>query len=48
MLDASETLFKGNRDALGGFTAREAALACTRLIANLDQITGAEPSSHAS
>ncbi|KAA1183657.1 MarR family transcriptional regulator [Rhizobium tropici] len=51
MPDAIETLFQGNRDALDGFTEEEAAqfvALLTRLIANLDQITGAEPSSHTS
>ncbi|WFU00645.1 MarR family transcriptional regulator [Rhizobium sp. CB3171] len=48
---AIETLFKGNRDALDGFTGGEAVqlvALLTRLIANLDQITSAEPSSHRS
>ncbi|MGY5808034.1 MarR family winged helix-turn-helix transcriptional regulator [Rhizobium sp. LEGMi198b] len=48
---AIETLFKGNRDALDGFTEGEAVqlvALLTRLIANLDQITSAEPSSHTS
>jgi MarR family transcriptional regulator for hemolysin len=51
MPDAIETLFKGNRDAMDGFTAEEAiqlVALLTRLIANLDQITSAEPSSHSS
>jgi DNA-binding MarR family transcriptional regulator len=41
MPDAVETLFKGNRDALNGFTEDEASQLVnllTRLIANLDQI----------
>ncbi|AYG69846.1 MULTISPECIES: MarR family transcriptional regulator [unclassified Rhizobium] len=45
MPDAIETLFQGNRDALDGFTEEEAVqfvALLTRLIANLDQITGAE------
>jgi DNA-binding MarR family transcriptional regulator len=49
MPDAIETLFKGNRDAMEGFTEEEAVqlvALLTRLIANLDQITSAEPSSH--
>jgi MarR family transcriptional regulator for hemolysin len=44
MPDAIETLFKGNRDALNGFTEDEAGQLVnllTRLIENLDQITGA-------
>ncbi|MDL2400436.1 MarR family winged helix-turn-helix transcriptional regulator [Rhizobium mayense] len=51
MPEAIETLFKGNRDAMDGFTEEEAAqfvALLTRLIANLDQIASAEPSSHAS
>ncbi|MEZ2417721.1 MarR family winged helix-turn-helix transcriptional regulator [Luteibacter sp. RCC_6_2] len=47
MPDAVETLFKGNRDALNGFTEDEASQfvnLLTRLIANLDQITGATSS----
>ncbi|MEZ2128851.1 MULTISPECIES: MarR family winged helix-turn-helix transcriptional regulator [unclassified Sinorhizobium] len=51
MPDAIETLFKGNRDAMVGFTEEEAAqlvALLTRLIANLDQIASAEPSSHRS
>jgi DNA-binding MarR family transcriptional regulator len=47
MPDAIETLFKGNRDALNGFTEDEASQfvnLLTRLIANLDQITGATSS----
>jgi DNA-binding MarR family transcriptional regulator len=51
MPDAIETLFKGNRDAMEGFTEEEAVQLVaflTRLIANLDQITSAEPSSHTS
>jgi DNA-binding MarR family transcriptional regulator len=47
MPDAVETLFKGNRDALNGFTEDEASQLVnllTRLIANLDQITGATSS----
>ena len=51
MPDAIETLFKGNRDAMDGFTEKEATqlvALLTRLIANLDQITNAEPSSHSS
>jgi DNA-binding MarR family transcriptional regulator len=47
MPDAIETLFKGNRDALNGFTEDEAEQLVnllTRLIANLDQITGAAAS----
>lgn len=42
MPDAIETLFKGNRDAMDGFTEEEAVkfvALLTRLIANLDQIT---------
>ncbi|MDL2408057.1 MarR family transcriptional regulator [Rhizobium calliandrae] len=48
MPDAIETLFKGNRDAMDGFTKQESAqlvALLTRLLANLDQITSAEPSS---
>ncbi|AYG59899.1 MarR family transcriptional regulator [Rhizobium jaguaris] len=48
---AIETLFKGNRDAMDGFTEEEAlqlVALLTRLIANLDQITSAEPSSYTS
>ncbi|MBP1886670.1 MarR family winged helix-turn-helix transcriptional regulator [Sinorhizobium mexicanum] len=40
--DAIETLFKGNRDAMDGFTEEEAVqlvALLTRLIENLDQIT---------
>jgi DNA-binding MarR family transcriptional regulator len=51
MPDAIEILFKGNRDAMEGFTEEEAVQLVaflTRLIANLDQITSAEPSSHTS
>lgn len=51
MPEAIETLFKGNRDAMNGFTEEEAiqlVALLTRLIANLDQITSAEPSSHGS
>jgi DNA-binding MarR family transcriptional regulator len=51
MPDAIETLFKGNRDAMEGFTEEEAVQLVaflTRLIANLDQITSAGPSSHTS
>ncbi|MQB41012.1 MarR family transcriptional regulator [Rhizobium sp. ICMP 5592] len=51
MPDAIETLFKGNRDALDGFTEEEAVqfvALLTRLIANLDQITSTEPSSQTS
>jgi DNA-binding MarR family transcriptional regulator len=47
MPDAIQTLFKGNREALNGFTDEEAAQLATllkRLIDNLDQIAGAEPS----
>lgn len=47
MPKAIETLFKGNRDALNGFTEDEASQLVnllTRLIANLDQITGATSS----
>lgn len=47
MPEAIETLFKGNRDALNGFTEGEASQLVnllTRLIANLDQITGATSS----
>ncbi|WP_426287628.1 MarR family winged helix-turn-helix transcriptional regulator [Luteibacter sp. E-22] len=47
MPDAIETLFKGNRDALNGFTEDEAEQLVNllnRLIANLDQITGAAAS----
>lgn len=48
---AIETLFKGNCDALDGFTEGEAVqlvALLTRLIANLDQITSAEPTPHTS
>jgi len=47
MPDAVETLFKGNRDALNGFTEDEASQLVnllTRLIANLDQIVSAATS----
>jgi DNA-binding MarR family transcriptional regulator len=47
MPDAVETLFKGNRDALNGFTEDEASQLVnllTRLIANLDQIASAATS----
>lgn len=49
MPDAIETLFKGNRDALDGFTEKEAVQLVdllTRLIANLDRIADAKPSLH--
>jgi DNA-binding MarR family transcriptional regulator len=42
---ACATLFEGNREALEGFTDKEAALLATlltRLIANLDRVTGVE------
>jgi DNA-binding MarR family transcriptional regulator len=45
MPEAIATLFHGNREALAGFTqAEEVQLVdlLTRLIANLDQMTGAE------
>ncbi len=45
MPDAIATLFQGNREAMAGFTqAEEVQLVdlLTRLIANLDQIAGAE------
>jgi DNA-binding MarR family transcriptional regulator len=45
--DAVGVLLEGNREALRGFTDQEAGLLVallTRLIANLDQIAGAEPS----
>lgn len=45
---AIETLFRGNREALAGFTDAEAEKLVgllTRLIENLDQITGAGPAS---
>ena len=51
MPDAIETLFKGNRDAMDGFSQEESTqlvALLTRLIANLDQITGTEPSSQTS
>jgi MarR family transcriptional regulator, transcriptional regulator for hemolysin len=47
MPHAVETLFKGNRDALNGFTEDEASQLVnllTRLIANLDQIASAATS----
>jgi DNA-binding MarR family transcriptional regulator len=47
MPEAIETLFKGNRDALNGFTEGEASQLVnllTRLIANLDQIASAATS----
>ncbi|MGF6712504.1 MarR family transcriptional regulator for hemolysin [Luteibacter sp. W1I16] len=47
MPDAIEILFKGNRDALNGFTEDEASQLVnllTRLIANLDQIASAATS----
>lgn len=47
MPDAVETLFKGNRDALNGFTEDEASQLVnllTRLIANLDRIASAATS----
>lgn len=49
MPDALETLFKGNHDAMEGFTEEEATQLVAlliRLIANLDQITSVEPSPH--
>lgn len=49
MPDAIEALFKGNRDAMGGFTEKEAVQLVdllTRLIENLDRIANENPSSH--
>lgn len=49
MPDAIEALFKGNRDAMGGFTEKEAVQLVdllTRLIENLDRIASENPSSH--
>ena len=46
--EAIATLFRGNRDAMAGFTDEEIAqfgLLLDRLIANLDQLTGAESGS---
>jgi DNA-binding MarR family transcriptional regulator len=51
MPDAIETLFRGNREAMAGFTEEEATqlvALLTRLIANLDQMTSTEPSSQSS
>lgn len=51
MPDAVETLFRGNREAMDGFTEEEATqlvALLTRLIANLDQLTSTEPSSQSS
>jgi MarR family transcriptional regulator for hemolysin len=45
--EACAVLFEGNREALDGFTDREASqlvALLTRLIANLDRIANAEPS----
>jgi DNA-binding MarR family transcriptional regulator len=51
MPDAIESLFRGNREAMAGFTEEEATqlvALLTRLIANLDQLTSTEPSSQSS
>jgi DNA-binding MarR family transcriptional regulator len=51
LTDACAVLFKGNRDALDGFTDEEAAQLIellTRLIANLDRLASADESSTSS